>query len=83
MHVIYRRKKPGRHCHGTAARRKPGTIDCAAHHLGHLGCGENPPHPGGMGAALGMFYNSNRHHSYPSYLSPKEFEESRLLKKTA
>ena len=30
-----------------------------------------------------MFYNSNRRHSYLGYLSPKEFEESWLLKKAA
>jgi transposase InsO family protein len=29
-----------------------------------------------------MFYNSNRRHAYPGYLSPKEFEETQLLKKS-
>ncbi len=30
-----------------------------------------------------MFYNSNRRHSYPGYVSPKEFEKLWLLKKAA
>jgi transposase InsO family protein len=30
-----------------------------------------------------MFYNSRRRHSFLGYLSPKEFEEKRLLKKAA
>ena len=30
-----------------------------------------------------MFYNSRRRHSYLGYVSPKEFEEQRLLKKVA
>ena len=30
-----------------------------------------------------MFYNSRRRHSYLGYISPKEFEEQRLLKKVA
>jgi transposase InsO family protein len=30
-----------------------------------------------------MFYNSNRRHSYLGYVSPKEFEKLRLLKKAA
>jgi transposase InsO family protein len=30
-----------------------------------------------------MFYISNRRHAYLGYLSPKEFEETQLLKKAA
>jgi len=30
-----------------------------------------------------MFYNSRRRHSYLGYVSPKEFEKSKLLKKAA
>jgi putative transposase len=30
-----------------------------------------------------MFYNSRRHHSYLGYVSPRQFEEMRLLEKAA